>query len=124
MPESVLVALITGGFSAMVSVVATMVTNSKTTALMKYRLDQMEKKQDKHNEILDQLEKKQDKHNSMIDQLEKKQDKHNSMIERVYHLEENAQLVEEKIKVANRRIEDLEKRPNWDTTVKVRDINV
>lgn len=47
-----------------------------------------------------------------IEQLEAKQDKHNSVIERVYKLEENAELHEEKIKVANHRIEDLEKAVN------------
>lgn len=122
MTESIWVALISGGIAGFCSVVATMITNSKVTALMGYRLDQLEKKQDSHNATLTELEKKQDLHNSKIDQLEKKQDKHNSMIERVYHLEENAQVVEEKIKVANHRIEDLEKRPMWDTTVKARDI--
>lgn len=44
-----------------------------------------------------------------LEQLELKQDKHNSVIERVYRLEESADLQEEKIKVANHRIEDLEK---------------
>lgn len=38
-----------------------------------------------------------------IEQLEKKVDKHNSVVERTYQLEE-------KIKVANHRIEDLEKK--------------
>lgn len=41
--------------------------------------------------------------------LENKVDKHNNLIERTYHLEEQAAVHEEKIKVANHRIEDLEK---------------
>lgn len=45
-----------------------------------------------------------------IDQLEKKQDKHNTLIERMYRLEENQKILDEKIKVANHRIEDLEHR--------------
>ena len=44
-----------------------------------------------------------------IEQLEKKVDKHNSVIERVYRLEDNDKLLEEKIKVANNRISDLER---------------
>lgn len=44
-----------------------------------------------------------------IEQLEKKVDKHNNIIERVYRLEDNDALIEEKIKVANHRIDDLEK---------------
>ena len=43
-----------------------------------------------------------------IEQLEKKQDKHNNLIERVYSLEDKCNVVDEKIKVINHRIEDLE----------------
>ena len=44
-----------------------------------------------------------------IEQLEKKVDKHNNYIERTYKLEENQAIIEEQIKVANHRISDLEK---------------
>ena len=44
-----------------------------------------------------------------LEQLEKKVDVHNQVIDRVYKLEERTELQEEKIKVANHRIEDLEK---------------
>ena len=44
-----------------------------------------------------------------IEQLEKKVDKHNNVIERVFRLEDNDALLEEKIKVANHRIDDLER---------------
>ncbi len=47
--------------------------------------------------------------NYRIEQLEKKQDKHNQVIERVYHLERHNAVVDEEIKVANHRIEDLER---------------
>ena len=43
-----------------------------------------------------------------IEQLEKKVDKHNNIVERMYALEERVALNEEKIKVENHRIEDLE----------------
>jgi hypothetical protein len=46
--------------------------------------------------------------NYRIEQLEKKQDKHNSVIERTYKLEERAAVLDEEIKVANHRISDLE----------------
>ena len=45
-----------------------------------------------------------------IEQLERKQDKHNAVIERTYKLEETVALHEEKIKVANHRIDDLERK--------------
>ena len=44
-----------------------------------------------------------------IEQLEKKVDKHNNLIERTFKLEENQAIISEQIKVANHRIADLEK---------------
>ncbi len=55
-----------------------------------------------------------------IEQLEKKVEKHNNLVERMYSLEEREEILEqnlaaheklyeEKIRVANHRIEDLEK---------------
>lgn len=43
-----------------------------------------------------------------IEQLEKKVDKHNTLVERMYKLEERAEVFDEKVKVINHRIEDLE----------------
>ena len=43
-----------------------------------------------------------------LEQLEKKVEVHNGVIDRVYKLEERTELQEEKIKVVNHRIEDLE----------------
>lgn len=56
-------------------------SNQKTTALIVYRLEQ----------------------------LEQKVNKHNSVIERTYKLEKQESVMEEQIKVINHRIEDLEK---------------
>lgn len=57
------------------------IANRKSTALVIYRLEQLEKKVDLHNKV----------------------------IERTYALEEKSGLLEERIKVANHRIDDLEK---------------
>lgn len=43
-----------------------------------------------------------------LEQLEKKVEVHNGVIDRVYKLEERTEVQEEKIRVANHRIEDLE----------------
>lgn len=43
-----------------------------------------------------------------IEQLEKKVDKHNNVIDRVYKIEQHDAVVDEEIKVANHRIDDLE----------------
>lgn len=47
--------------------------------------------------------------NYRLEQLEKKVDKHNNLVERTYNLEERLSLQEERTKVANHRIEDLER---------------
>lgn len=75
--ETIIAALI----SATAAIVVGAIQNSKTRALLEYRL----------------LE------------LEKKQDKHNSVIERMYKVEEKTAVQEEQIKVANHRIDDLER---------------
>ena len=46
--------------------------------------------------------------NYRIEQLEKKVDKHNQVIERVYQLEKSEAVFKEDIKVVNHRINDLE----------------
>lgn len=43
-----------------------------------------------------------------LEQLEEKVNKHNNLIERTYQLEEGAAVMAEKISVANHRIDDLE----------------
>jgi len=66
---------------AAASIVVCIINNNKQNALMFYRLEQ----------------------------LEKKVEKHNAVVERTYRLEEQAAVQAEKIKVANNRIDDLEK---------------
>ena len=43
-----------------------------------------------------------------IEQLEKKVEKHNNLITRTYKLEQEFAVMDEKVKVANHRIDDLE----------------
>ena len=45
-----------------------------------------------------------------IDKLSERVDKHNSVIARTYKLEQDYALIDEKIKVANHRIDDLERK--------------
>ncbi len=44
-----------------------------------------------------------------LEQLEKKVEAHNTLIERTYRLEEQVRVFDEKFKVVNHRIDDLEK---------------
>lgn len=55
----------------------------------------------KHNETIELIEYK-------LEQLTKKVDLHNNAVERLYKVEQNLELHTEKIKVANHRIDDLE----------------
>lgn len=43
-----------------------------------------------------------------LEQLEQKVNKHNQVIERTYQLEKRVEIDEEKLRVANHRIDDLE----------------
>ena len=72
--------IIVAGLALIGTLAGSYFSNSKTTALIGYRLAE----------------------------LEKKVEKHNSVVERVYHLEEEQAVVKEQIKVANNRIKDLE----------------
>lgn len=122
MTESIIVALVTGGLSAVASVVATMITSNKHSLLMQYRQTQVEDKLDATARKLSAVEQRQIENNTKLDSLEKKQDKHNSMIERVYQLEKGQQVHDEKIRVANHRLEDLEHGRAggvWQTQIKV-----
>ena len=46
--------------------------------------------------------------NYRIEQLEKKVDKHNNVVERTYKLEQDICIIDEKMRVANHRLTDLE----------------
>ena len=46
--------------------------------------------------------------NYRIEQLEKKVDKHNNLIERTFKIEQDIAVISEEIKVANHRIQNLE----------------
>ena len=48
--------------------------------------------------------------NYRIEQLEKKVEKHNGVIERTYRLEEHDTLLDEKVTVINHRLKDLEEK--------------
>nr|DAG72573.1 MAG TPA: hemolysin XhlA [Caudoviricetes sp.] len=79
--ESIIAAAISGAVTLIVCMVNNHYQNASTRNLLDYRLTKLEEKVDKHNNV----------------------------VERTYKLEELTALQEEKIKVANHRIEDLEK---------------
>lgn len=87
MSDSVIVALIGLSGSAIGSLIG-VITSSR---LMIYRIEQLEKKVEKHNGLVEKTYA-----------LEKKEE----LLEN--RLEEHERLYEEKIKVANHRIDDLE----------------
>ena len=84
MPDTVLVAVL--------SLIGTMAGSFSGTQVIKYRIEQLEKKVEKPV-----------RPNIIFSFIEKMVEKHNSKVERTY-------LLEEKMKVANHRIEDLERK--------------
>lgn len=80
MDNAVIVALITGGLSLFGTLAGSYFAQRKSTALIAYRLEQLEKKVEVHNKV----------------------------IERTYALEKKCEVFDEKFKVANHRIDDLE----------------
>lgn len=79
--EAIIAAAISGAVTLIVCMVNNHYQNTSTRNLIDYRLTKLEEKVDKHNNV----------------------------VERTYKLEERMALQEDKIKVANHRIEDLEK---------------
>ena len=55
--------------------------------------------------------------NYRIEQLEKKVDKHNNLIERVYLIEQHEAVIDNKLKTADHRISDLENEQNQERTI-------
>lgn len=74
-------AIIVAALGLVGTLVGSYLANRKSTALIVYRLEQLEQKVSKHNKL----------------------------VERTYALEEAVALAEERQKVANHRIDDLEK---------------
>lgn len=79
---SIIVAAVTALGSFLGVYYANRKSSEKTNALIGYRLEQLEKAVNKHNQVID----------------------------RVYRLEERAEVTDERIKVANHRIDDLERK--------------
>lgn len=80
--ETIISACISAGVTLLVCMINNHGQQEKTRALLEYKLEE----------------------------LTKRVDKHNNTIERTYHLEEQMGIHEEKIKVANHRIDDLERK--------------
>lgn len=76
MSETIIVAVL--GFAG--TLCGAYMANKKSTALIAYRLEQLENKVNKHNQV----------------------------IERTYELEKHTEVIDEQIRVANHRIGDLE----------------
>lgn len=95
MKVEILVALISGGVSLITGGFAFMgvcITNSKSNQKMQSNMET-------HQAILD----------TRLENLTKQVEKHNSVVERTYEAEKQLDVLTEKQRVANRRIDDLEK---------------
>ena len=84
--NELIIALVTGGLSLLGTVITVIVGFKQTSK---------------------QVDAKTDLTIYRIEQLEAKQDKHNTLIERTYKLEENADLLQERINFVNHRLDEI-----------------
>ena len=82
--ETIISSCISAAVTLLVCLISNHSQNEKTRALMEYKLEELTKRVDKHNNV----------------------------VERTYSLEQKAVVQEEQIKVANHRISDLEEKEN------------
>lgn len=95
MSETVIAALIAGAVTLIVCIVNNLFQQKRLT-------DKVAEQQRQTASVLE----------IKLDNLTRQVEKHNNLVERMYHIEEKAALYEEKMKVANHRIDDLEKSMN------------
>ena len=88
MSDAVTAAVISGGVTLIVCMINNWQQNRKSMA--------------QHDETMGLIK-------YQLEELTERVDKHNKVVERTYALEQKAVIYEEKMKVANHRIEDLEK---------------
>ena len=77
MTEALAVAIVTGGISLFGTLVGTWASQKKTTALILYRIEQLEKKVEAHNHVIErtyELEKRTDLQELRLDETEKRLD--------------------------------------------------
>ena len=55
--EAIIIAVISGLFASVPSVIANVSSNKKTTVLMEYKIDQLDKKVYEHNNLIDRTYK-------------------------------------------------------------------
>lgn len=82
--ETIISACISAGVTLLVCLISNRGQQEKTRALMEYKLDELTKRVDKHNNV----------------------------VERTYGLEQDLSVMQEQIKVVNHRLQDLEKKEN------------
>ncbi len=80
--ETIISACISAGVTLLICLITQHAQSNKDRALLEYKLGE----------------------------LSKRVDKHNNLIERTYELEQKTEVQDEKIKVANHRIDDLERK--------------
>lgn len=100
MTEAIIVALITAASAVVCQIV--IASNSRKT-MQQAQYDSQKTIQQVQYDSQKLIEYK-------IDKLSERVDKHNSVIARTYKLEQDYALIDEKIKVANHRIDDLERK--------------
>lgn len=98
MPSGMIEAMITGAVAILVCMINNAYQRSISNKQHQATLETAEKQ---HNTTIALIEYK-------LERLEKKVDLHNNAVERLYKVEKSLEVQDEKIRVANHRIDDLE----------------
>ena len=89
----IVTALISGGSAAIAAIIVAVIQSRA-----------------QHNQVIAEMDKRDALQAQRIEQLEKKMDKHNNLVERTYGLEKDYAVLQNDIRVANHRIDDLERK--------------
>lgn len=133
MDSTVIVALIAGGVTLVTSLTASLLTNSQSNKKLKAEQDEnitnqmksLKSHLDESREVylqkivdvqskISEMKHKQELNQQALEMqivtLSERVEKHNNVIERTYRVEQDIALLKEQIKVANHRIEDVERK--------------
>ena len=67
--REIIIALISGSCVAIPSLITTILSNKKTTALVTYRVEQLEKKVEKHNSVMERTFKLEEDYKNLEENL-------------------------------------------------------
>lgn len=107
--EAIVVAIVPSIITGAVAIVVCILNNNQISKNMEAKMHEERQRQtETHVQSVNEISKKMDVFQVMLANLTSEVDKHNHVIERTYELEKKTSILEEQMKVANHRINDVE----------------